>query len=180
MSNTVLAGNSFLWQQQKKMIIGWQEWVSLPALGIESIKAKIDTGARTSSLHAFECEPFEEDDMSMLRFKVEPEHKSNKKKVTCVAPLLDERNVKSSNGKNEKRYVVETVLRIGEQIWPIELTLTSRDQMGFRMLIGRNALRNRCLVDPNLSLKTHYAFHHSIDEPCANKENQSSTDQGDS
>ncbi|MBF0621741.1 MAG: ATP-dependent zinc protease [Magnetococcales bacterium] len=156
-------GQNVLWQQQKKMIIGWQEWVGLPALGIESIKAKIDTGARTSSLHAFELEPFEENKVAMVRFIVEPDHKSDHRKITCIAPLLDERNIRSSNGTNEKRYVVETIIKIGEQIWPIELTLSSREQMGFRMLIGRNAMRNRCLVDPNLSHKTRYAFHQERD-----------------
>lgn len=155
--------SNVLWKEQKKLIIGWREWIALPALGLESIKAKIDTGARTSSLHASDLETFDEDGVVYARFHAlsGKSRLQDSPAVMCVAPLLDQRKVRSSNGHSEERYVVETVLRMGGESWPIELTLTSREQMGFHMLIGRNALRNRCLVDPNLSFKTGYVFAHA-------------------
>ena len=131
--------------------IGWREWVALPDLGIEQIKAKIDTGARTSALHAFRVTPSQVDGVPHVRFFLHPVQHRRVPVVACEARVVDERTVTSSNGRTEHRYVIETQLRIGSLFWPIEITLTDRDQMGFRMLLGRQAVRRRVLVDPGRS-----------------------------
>lgn len=141
-------------RKREKPVIGWREWVALPGLGIEQIKAKIDTGARTSVLHAYEIKPFRRRGKRFVRFYVHPVQHHRRPEIECAAPIVDERLVTSSNGQQQHRYVVETCLRIGELEWPIELTLTNRDEMGFRMLLGRQALRKRLLVDPSTSFRT--------------------------
>lgn len=128
--------------------VGWREWVSLPELGLPAIKAKIDTGARTSALHAFSLERYRHDGRDMVRFHMHPIQLRTKTVVVCEALLKDERKVTDSGGHTERRYVIETPLHIGEASWPIELTLTNRDNMRFRMLIGRQAMNNNLLVDP--------------------------------
>ncbi|WP_268877930.1 ATP-dependent zinc protease family protein [Algihabitans albus] len=135
----------------KKTVVGWREWVAMPELGIEKIKAKIDTGARTSALHAFRIEQFQRGGRRLLRFRVHPLQRLRDPEVLCEAVLIDERVVVSSNGEKEHRYVVETSLKVGGEEWPIEMTLTNRDQMSFRMLLGRQALRQHLLVDPGRS-----------------------------
>ena len=132
-------------------IIGWREWVNLPDLGVHNIKAKIDTGARSSALHAFDLEHFERDGVAMVRFQAHPVQKDDSHAVTVEAALLDQRVVRSSVGHEQLRPVIETPVQVGDQIFPIELTLTSRDAMGFRMLLGRQAIRHRFLVDPGRS-----------------------------
>ena len=134
-----------------KKTIGWREWVRLPDLDVGRIKAKIDTGARTSALHAFRITPFTKDGAAYVRFVVHPLQRASKPEVTCVALVIDHRGVTDSGGRVEQRYVIRTTLKLGKSRWPIELTLTNRDQMGFRMLIGRQALRRRYLVDTGRS-----------------------------
>jgi hypothetical protein len=132
-------------------IIGWREWLALPALGVDTIKAKIDTGARSSALHAFDLEHFKRDGIAMVRFQAHPIQKNDRHTVTAEAILLDQRIVRSSVGHEQLRPVIETSVQVGNQVWPIELTLTNRDAMGFRMLLGRQAIRHRFLVDPGRS-----------------------------
>jgi hypothetical protein len=132
----------------EKKIIGWREWLSLPELGINRIKAKIDTGARTSALHAFALKPFEEGGREKIRFDMHPLQNNDEKVITCVADVIDKRFVCDSGGHREERYVISTPVVFGDEIWPIEITLTERDTMLFRMLLGRSAIRKRYTVDP--------------------------------
>lgn len=132
-------------------LIGWREWLALPALGISQIKAKIDTGARSSALHAFDLHPFEQDGQPWLRFSVHPYQRNSDRTIIAQAPLIDEREVRNSGGKAELRPVIATSVCLNGQQWSIELTLTNRDVMGFRMLLGRQALRQRFWVDPGRS-----------------------------
>ena len=136
---------------KSKVMLGWREWVGLPDLGIDHIKAKVDTGARTSALHAFQVTPFAEDGRERVEFLMHPIQKDNNQVATCVADVVDKRTVRDSGGHAEERYVIETILEIGGRRWPIEMTLTSRDDMLFRMLIGRTAIKGRATVDPGRS-----------------------------
>lgn len=128
--------------------VGWREWVGLPELNIEWIKAKVDTGARSSSLHAFGTEAFTRDGVDWVRFGVHPWQRSSRDASLVEAQVIDWRAVRSSSGQSEERPVIRTDLRIGDASHPIELTLTRRDEMGFRMLIGREGIRRRFVVDP--------------------------------
>ncbi len=134
-----------------KAVIGWREWLALPALGIPAIKAKVDTGARTSALHTFHTEIYRQNNRLFVRFMVHPIQRRTDVVVTCTAAVLDRRTVSDSGGHRETRYVVETPLRMGESEWTIELTLTDRDSMLFRMLLGRTAMGGRLIVDPEAS-----------------------------
>lgn len=128
-------------------MIGWREWVSLPELGINLIKTKIDTGAKTSVIHAFEIESFHEHGKDQVRFSIHPKQGSTHKSVRCVAELVDLRWVSDSSGHREHRYVIKTLLKAGDYAWPVEMTLSRRDNMRYRMLLGRTALRDRFIID---------------------------------
>lgn len=136
----------------KKQIIGWREWVAFPELSIDHIKAKIDTGARSSALHAYDIECYKTKNGKLrAKFIVHPLQRNNKTIIHCHADVIDQRYVRSSSGQRELRTTIVTNLALGNDVWPIELTLTNRDSMGFRLLIGRTALRRRFLVDPQRS-----------------------------
>ncbi len=141
-------------QKTPEIVVGWREWVSLPELGIPALKAKIDTGARTSALHAFELEAFRQNGVEYVRFSLHPLRKRQNLVFTCVAPVKDKRTVTDSGGHKESRYVIETPVHLGNEEWPIEMTLTSRDSMLFRMLLGRTAMQDRIVVDPGASYLT--------------------------
>jgi len=134
-------------------VLGWREWAGLPDLGVPSIKAKLDTGARTSALHAFEVRPFTHEGVAMVRFQIHPLQRSTRSTILAEAEVVDERLIRNSGGRQELRPVIRTDVVIGDDRWPIELTLTRRDEMGFRMLLGRQALRRRVLVDPGRSFR---------------------------
>lgn len=131
--------------------IGWREWAALPDLGVNRINAKIDTGAKTSAIHAFRVDVAEMDDGPWVEFFLHPRRRRKVPEVSCRAPLIEMRRIKSSNGQMEERPVINTPLRMGARIWPIELTLTNRDAMGYRLLIGRDALAGHFLIKPDAS-----------------------------
>lgn len=135
----------------ERPVIGWREWVELPGLGGAAVKAKVDTGARTSTLHAFEIS--EHDDGATVSFSYHPVQRDERRTVSAEAPLIDRRTITASNGQSELRYVVATEVVIDDEPIAIELTLTRRDAMGFRMLLGRAALRGRYTVDPGRSFR---------------------------
>ncbi|MCM8558361.1 ATP-dependent zinc protease [Sphingomicrobium sediminis] len=138
----------------KKGTVGWREWIALPGLGVEAVKAKVDTGARTSAIHAWKVRHFERDGREHISFCLHPLQDNDSYVVEAEAPLLEMRKVRSSNGQEQRRFVIETEVEISDTRYPIELTLTNRDEMGFRMLLGRQALRRRWLVDPGKSYLT--------------------------
>ncbi|MGA7272010.1 MAG: RimK/LysX family protein [Acidimicrobiia bacterium] len=132
-------------------LMGWREWVGLPGFGVEAVKAKVDTGAASSSLHAFKLERFSADDVPMVRFEIHPRQRSTAARITVEAEVIDERAVRNPGGHREVRPVIEAVLAWSDVRWTTEINLTRRDEMGFRMLLGRRALRSRFLVDPGRS-----------------------------
>lgn len=138
-------------KRKAKPAIGWREWVSIPELGIARVKAKVDTGARSSALHAIRIHVAEENGVEVVRFAVHPFQDDSRTTVHCEAPLLEKRWVTSSNGKRQLRPVIRTTISLDGRDWPIDITLTSRDMMGFRMLLGREAVRKRYVVDPSRS-----------------------------
>lgn len=134
-----------------RFMLGWEEWLALPDLGLAAIKAKVDTGARTSSLHAHSIEPFGPPDKLKVRFGVHPVPGRDDITITCVADVVDRREVTSSNGEREMRYVITTTISMGGRTWPVEITLANREAMAYRMLIGRQAILEDMIVDPAAS-----------------------------
>lgn len=140
--------------KQKKTglpVIGWREWVGLPDLGIKRIKAKVDTGARSSSLHALDLEMFDQDGTDWVRFTVNPVQNRTNRRVEVTARVLEVRSVRSSSGIAQLRPVIVTNVELLGVTWPVELTLANRCEMGFRMLLGREAFRSRFLIDAGRS-----------------------------
>ena len=135
-------------KDRRKRTLGWKEWVSLPDLGIPVIKAKMDTGARTSALHACSIETFEREGIDMVRFGVHPFQKRTDCTVICEAPVLARRRFRNSGGQHENRYVIRTTLSLGGVDSKIEISLTDREPMLFRMIMGRTALAGEYTVDP--------------------------------
>ncbi|MFK7937958.1 MAG: 30S ribosomal protein S6--L-glutamate ligase [Roseovarius sp.] len=133
--------------QAKDLQLGWEEWIGLPDLGVPALRAKVDTGARTSALHAFDIETFGSAAKPKVRFTVHPIPGRDDLVIPCSAPLIDRREVVSSNGEKESRYVIESTLEVAGQKWPIEITLTNRATMTNRMLLGRQALRDNISIN---------------------------------
>lgn len=131
--------------------LGWREWVALPELGVPYIKAKLDTGARSSAIHAFDIERYEEGGQPRVRFSLHPRQRRPVPSVPADAAVLGTRQVRSSTGHHQERLLIRTPIEIAGECYDIELTLASRDAMGFRMLLGRQALRKHFLVDPGRS-----------------------------
>ena len=138
-------------ENPSKQIIGSEEWCAFPDLGLPAIKARVDSGAKTSSIHAFNVQKFRRQGETWVSFEVHPLQNNRRIVVRCERPIVDKRVVKSSSGISETRYVILATLKIGDQAWEIELTLANRDSMGYRMLLGREAMSGRMLVDPAIS-----------------------------
>lgn len=136
---------------KEKMIVGWRETLSLPGLGIDKINAKIDTGARTSCLHAFKVESFTKEEALWVRFWIHPLQHNVDRVTVCEAEVVDERTVRDSGGHEETRFVIKSDLSLGGETWSAEITLTNRENMAFRMLLGRTAMHHRIVVDPTES-----------------------------
>jgi hypothetical protein len=139
-------------KKKPKITIGWKEWCAFPELGLPAVRAKTDTGARTTALHAYDITPFKKGGRAYVRFKIHPLDKTKLVEKTCTATMVGERIIISSNGRRELRPVISTELKMGEIVFTTEVTLTGRHEMNFRMLLGRRALRaGRFLVDPSKS-----------------------------
>ncbi len=138
-------------ESKDKIVVGSEEWCALPLLGIPAIKARVDSGARTTAIHAFNIKSFKRGQVPWVSFEVHPLQKNRRTIVRCEAKVLDKRMVKSSSGIAEKRYVIQTTLEHDNKSWEIEVTLSNRDSMGYRMLLGREAMIGRILVDPAAS-----------------------------
>lgn len=138
--------------QGEKILVGWQEWCALPKFGIPAIKAKIDTGAKTSAIHAFDIKPFTRQGYLHVHFALCPLQADQELIKVCSAEVVDQRWVMSSNGHKENRYVIQTPITIAEKSWVIELTLSDRDPLKFRLLLGRAALADRVIIDPSRRL----------------------------
>ena len=134
---------------EDRIIVGSEEWCAFPTLSIHAIKARVDSGAKTSALHAFNIRSFNRNGEQWVSFDIHPLQKSDTLILRCESPVVDRRTIRSSNGTSERRYVIRVPMVIGGQTWDIELTLTNRDSMGYRMLLGREAMQGRMLVDPS-------------------------------
>ncbi len=132
------------------LLVGWREWALIGTLGLPPIKVKIDTGARTSSLHAFDIQNFSENGVQKVKFRTQV-NRNNDSAITCVAETVAQRTVADSGGHKEDRWVIKCPVTMGNQTWPIEITLTSRKDMRFKMLLGRTAMKDRIQVDPSRS-----------------------------
>jgi hypothetical protein len=139
--------NKIKHEKKELPLIGWREYLTLPILNIDKIKVKIDTGARTSAIHALHIHTYKEKSLEMVKFEVHPIQRETHTTIHCVAPLLEYRHVTNSGGHTQLRPVIVTPIQLGDYQWNIEVTLTNRDVMGFRMLLGRQAIKKRFLID---------------------------------
>lgn len=133
------------------LLVGWREWGALPDLGLPTLQIKMDTGARTTALHAVDIEPFDEDGQPRVRFVVQPFTKRPEVRVACVADVVDRRVVTDTGGRSERRIFIRTTLALGGQTWPIEVNLTNRKGRRYRMLLGRTAMEGRLHIDAGRS-----------------------------
>jgi ribosomal protein S6--L-glutamate ligase len=147
-----------------KIVIGSEEWCGLPELHIPAIKVRVDSGAKTSALHAINIRPFKKEGVDWVSYEVHPIQRDAKTTIHCESLVIDKRKVKSSSGLGEVRYVVKTILSIAESTWPIEITLTNRDSMGYRMLLGREAMSGKMLVDPESSFQLGELSNHILEQ----------------
>ncbi len=149
-------------KRRRLPLIGWREWVALPELGVPRTKAKIDTGARTASLHAFALEAFEREGCDWVRFRIHPRQRDDRWEIPVEHPVYEYRLIRSSNGLQTRRPVILTQVNLGSLAWRTEITLADRDAMGFRMLLGRHSIRGQFLVDPGASYlgSAHHKHHH--------------------
>ncbi len=132
-------------------VIGWREWVQLPDLGVHEIKAKVDTGADNSSLHAFNLERFDRDGIEMVRFELHPRQRKRRPSISCEAEVVGEKKVKNPGGRTEVRPIITTTLVVAGKSIGAKVNLTTRDEMTFRMLLGRRTIRKHFFVDPGRS-----------------------------
>jgi len=153
--------NRMLSLRDGKIVLGWREWLSLPDLKIPAIKAKVDTGARSSALHAFQLETHKDNGRHMVRFALHPLQKRTDIAVICTAEIIDYRRVSDSGGHHEMRYVIMTPVCVGNSMWNIEITLTDRESMQFRMLLGRTGMEGKTVVDPEASYLTGRKLRHA-------------------
>lgn len=154
-----------------KIIIGSVEWCSFPGLGIPAIKARVDSGAKTSSIHAFNIQKIRRNGESWISFEVHPLQGDRRTVIRCEQPILDKRVVKSSSGIAETRYVIAANIKVGDEAWDIEITLANRDSMGYRMLLGREAMSGRMLVDPSLNFCLGEMSRQKLDDYYGTKKN---------
>lgn len=137
--------------EDRRKLIGWREWVGLPDLGVIEVKAKVDTGADNSSLHAFDIERYSEGGIEMVRFEIHPRQRKRRPSIACVAEVAGERKVRNPGGRLETRPVIRTTLVVAGEKLDALVNLTTRDEMTFRMLLGRRTVRSRFVVDPGRS-----------------------------
>ena len=133
---------------EARITLGWREWIELPGLGVDGILAKVDTGAKTCALHTFYIDDFEREGEQWIRFGLHPNRHSDRRAVHCEARVKEKRDVTDSGGHVENRYVIETEIKVGDDFYLTDITLTNRDNMKYRFLLGRNAIRRRFVVDP--------------------------------
>src|SRR5690554_14901 len=156
----------------QKVIVGSEEWCSLPQLKVPAIKVRVDSGAKTSALHAEQITPFEKDGEAWVKFNIHPIQRTGKSAISCEAKVIDRRIIKSSTGTRESRYVINTEISLGDHKWTIELTLTNRDSMGYRMLLGREAMTGRLIVDPDEHFKFGIVTPEKLKEYYSSKANE--------
>jgi len=139
-------------QKDSHILIGWQEWCALPKLHLPAIKAKIDTGAKTSALHASEIKPFHRHGELFVHFKVHPLQRTDELEIACTAHVTDHRVIMNSGGHKELRYVIRTAIVLGTLKWDIDISLTNRGPLVYRMLLGRDALKHHFMIEPGKKL----------------------------